>query len=102
MELVPSFAELLQRLAPVFTVPTFHSFLVVRTGWVFARRRVVTRMIEAADAVKTPGHRRRQNARPPAPSGRPADMGADTTARFTVSFPPPAGRWTNSAWRSSN
>ena len=57
MELVPSFAELVQRLAPVFTVPTFHSFLIVLTGWVFARRRVITRMIEAAGAVKTPGRR---------------------------------------------
>ena len=55
MELVPSFVELVQQVAPVFTAPTFNSFLTVLTGWAFARRRVVTRMIEAADAVKTPG-----------------------------------------------
>jgi len=47
--------ELVQQVAPVFTAPTFNSFLTVLTGWAFARRRVVTRMIEAADAVKTPG-----------------------------------------------
>jgi SRSO17 transposase len=56
VELVPSFVELVQQVAPVFTVPTFNSFLVVLTGWVFARRRVVTRMIEAADAVGTRHH----------------------------------------------
>ena len=55
MELVPSFVELVQRLAPVFTVPTFGNFLTVLTGWVFARRCVITRMIQAADAVKAPG-----------------------------------------------
>jgi hypothetical protein len=56
MDLVTSFVELLQQVAPVFTVPTFNSFLVVLTGWVFARRRIITRMIEAADAVKTKHH----------------------------------------------
>ena len=56
MELVPSFVELVQQVAPVFTVPTFNSFVTVLTGWVFARRRVVTRMIEAADAVETKHH----------------------------------------------
>ena len=40
----------------MFTVPTFSSFLTVLTGWVFARRRVVTRMIEAADAVGAKHH----------------------------------------------
>ena len=55
MELVPSFVEFVQQVAPVFTAPTFNNFLTVLTGWVFARRRVVTRMIEAADAVKMPG-----------------------------------------------
>ncbi len=55
MELVPSFVDLVQQVAPVFTAPTFNSFLTVLTGWVFARRRIVTRMIEAADAVKVPG-----------------------------------------------
>lgn len=56
MNLVPSFLELLQQVAPMFTAPTFNSFLTVLTGWVFARRRVVTRMIEAADAIETKHH----------------------------------------------
>jgi hypothetical protein len=56
MDLVPSFVELVQQVAPVFTAPTFNSFVTVLTGWVFARRRVVTRMIEAADAVETKHH----------------------------------------------
>ena len=56
MELVPSFGELVQQVAFVFTVPTFSSFLTVLTGWVFARRRVITRMIQAADAVDTKHH----------------------------------------------
>ncbi|MFH1746574.1 MAG: transposase [Planctomycetota bacterium] len=56
MELVPSFVELVQQVAPIFTVPTFNSFLTMLTGWVFARRRVITRMIAAADAVDTKHH----------------------------------------------
>ena len=56
MDLVTSFVVLLQQVAFVFTAPTFNSFLTVLTGWVFARRRVVTRMIEAADAVETKHH----------------------------------------------
>lgn len=56
MDLVPSFVELVQQVAPVFTAPTFNSFLTVLTGWVFARRRSITRMIEAADAVETKHH----------------------------------------------
>lgn len=56
MDLVTSFVELLQQVASVFTAPTFNSFLTVLTGWVFARRRVITRMIEAADAVDSKHH----------------------------------------------
>lgn len=37
------------------TAPTFGSFLIVLAGWVFARRRTVTRTLRAADAVKRPG-----------------------------------------------
>ena len=51
MSLVPSFLDLLQPLSCVMTCPTFDSFLTVLTGWVFARRRTVTGMILAADAV---------------------------------------------------
>ncbi len=55
MELVPSFVNLVQQVSCVMTVPTFASFLIVLAGWVFARRRTVTRMLLAADAVKSPG-----------------------------------------------
>ena len=51
MILVPSFVALLQPLASVMTVPTFGNLLTVLTGWVYARRRTVTGMIVAADAV---------------------------------------------------
>jgi len=40
----------------VMTTPTFNTFLVVLTGWVFARRRTVTGVILAADAVSTKHH----------------------------------------------
>jgi len=51
VSLVPSFLALLQPLSCVMTCPTFDSFLTVLTGWAFARRRTVTGMILAADAV---------------------------------------------------
>jgi hypothetical protein len=58
VSLVPSFLELLQPLSCVMTRPTFDSFLTVLTGWVFARRRTVTGMILAAEAVGDgPGHK---------------------------------------------
>jgi SRSO17 transposase len=38
------------------TAPTFASFVTILTGWVFARRRTVTGMILAADAVDTKHH----------------------------------------------
>jgi SRSO17 transposase len=49
VELVPSFATLVHSLAQVMTVPTFNNFLMLLTGWVFARRRTITSMILAAD-----------------------------------------------------
>ena len=48
MDLVPGFVRLLQPLAMTMTAPTFDSFVTVLTGWVFASRRTVTRMILAA------------------------------------------------------
>lgn len=48
MEFVPGFTQLLQGLAGTMTTPTFESFVTVLTGWVFAPRRTVTRMILAA------------------------------------------------------
>ena len=56
MILVSTFVELVQQLSPVMTAPTFVSFVRVLTGWVFARRRTVTRMILAADAVEEKHH----------------------------------------------
>lgn len=51
MSFVISFVELLQELNGVMTAPTFQNFLVIAYGWVFARRRRVTAMIQAAGAV---------------------------------------------------
>jgi hypothetical protein len=48
MEFVPSFGLLLQGLASTMTAPTFDSLITMLTGWVFAPRRTVTRMILAA------------------------------------------------------
>jgi hypothetical protein len=48
MEFVPSFGLLLQGLATTMTAPTFDSLITMLTGWVFAPRRTVTRMILAA------------------------------------------------------
>jgi hypothetical protein len=48
MELVPGFVVLVQGLSATMTAPTFDSFV---TGWVFAGRRTVTRMIVAAGST---------------------------------------------------
>lgn len=56
MELVPSFTDLLQPLSCVMTTPSFQSFITLTAGWVFARRRTVTGMILAAEAVGTKHH----------------------------------------------
>lgn len=56
MDFVPSFMALLQELNVVMTAPTFQNFLVIAYGWVFARRRTVTAMIQAAGAVGTKHH----------------------------------------------
>jgi hypothetical protein len=51
MELVPGFTALLQGLSATMTVPSFTSFSTVVTGWIFAGRRTVTRMILAAGSA---------------------------------------------------
>ena len=51
MSFVTSFIVLLQELNVVMTAPSFQNFLVIAYGWVFARRRTVTAMIQAAGAV---------------------------------------------------
>jgi len=56
MTLVPSFVDLVQPLAAVMTAPSFNNFLTLLTGWVYARRRTVTGMIVAADAIDAKHH----------------------------------------------
>lgn len=56
MGFVPSFVVLLQELSVVMTTPTFQNFLTIAYGWVFARRRTVTAMIQAAGAVGAKHH----------------------------------------------
>jgi len=48
VELVPGFIAIVQGLSGTMTAPTFASLTTVLTGWVFASRRTVTRMIVAA------------------------------------------------------
>jgi hypothetical protein len=48
MNVVSSFAILLQELAVVMTIPSFHNLTVVINGWVFAAKRTVTGMLLAA------------------------------------------------------
>ena len=48
MTLVSTFVDLVRQVSSVMTQPTFQSFLMVLSGWVFARRRTVTGMILAA------------------------------------------------------
>ena len=46
MELTDSFLTLLQSFAPVFTVPTSQTFVVIVTGWILSQRhRYVTEVI---------------------------------------------------------
>jgi len=46
MQLTSSFTDLLQQLAPVFTGPTFQTFLQIVTGWILSQRhRYVTDII---------------------------------------------------------
>lgn len=56
MILVSTFVDIVQQISPAMTTPTFGSFVTVLTGWVFARRRNVTKMILAAGAVDEKHH----------------------------------------------
>jgi hypothetical protein len=52
MELTASFVEQLQHFAPVFTTPTFQTFVEVVTGWTLSHRhRYVTELIFAGGNV---------------------------------------------------
>ena len=58
MELVPGCVRWLQPWATTTTAPTFNSLITLLTGWVFASRRTVTRMILVAGAsTDKPYHR---------------------------------------------
>lgn len=52
MELTPSFVQLLQQFVPVFTAPTFQTFVAIVTGWLLSHRhRYVTEVIFASGNV---------------------------------------------------
>ncbi len=52
MELTPSFTALLQQFAPVFTSPTFLTFVQTLTGWILSqRRRYITEVIFSGSNV---------------------------------------------------
>lgn len=51
MQLIPSFLELLQEFRPVFTSPTFLTFITLVRGWCFSwRHRYVIELIQARAA----------------------------------------------------
>lgn len=56
MNLITSFAVLLQPLAIVMTAPSYANLVTVLTGWVFAPRRTITGMLGAAGAVGRKHH----------------------------------------------
>ena len=56
MNLVTSFVVLLQPLAAVMTTPSFENFVTILSGWVFAPKRTVTCMLQAAGAVGLKHH----------------------------------------------
>src|SRR3954464_11734967 len=59
MELTPSLLALLQQFAPVFTTPTFTTFVQIVTGWVFSQRHLfITEIIFSGGHVGD-GHRSR-------------------------------------------
>ncbi len=56
MQLTSSFLDLLQQSAPVFTAPTFQTFVQIVTGWVLSQRhRYVTEIIFSSGNIDN-GH----------------------------------------------
>ena len=52
MEVTDSFLTLLQNFAPVFTAPTYQTFVVIVTGWIISQRhRYVTEVIFSSGHV---------------------------------------------------
>jgi hypothetical protein len=59
MELTQSFAALLCEFAPVFTVPSFVTYVRLMTGWVLShRRRFVTDLIWSSGSTRNGHHSR--------------------------------------------
>jgi DDE superfamily endonuclease len=59
MQLTPSFRSLLLHLRPVFTAPSFATFLYIATGWCLSfRHRYVTELIQASGAIHRGHHSR--------------------------------------------
>src|SRR6478736_6423970 len=57
MELTSSFLDLLPHFAPVFTAPTYQTFLVIVAGWVLSQRhRFITEVIFSGGHVGTGLH----------------------------------------------
>ena len=56
ISLVNSFVLVLQQLSGVMTAPTWNNFQLLLVGWVFARRRTLTGMIEAAEQISKRHH----------------------------------------------
>jgi hypothetical protein len=59
MQLIPSFLDLLQDFRPVFTRPTFTTFVALLTGWCLSwRHRYVTELIQASGSTHSGHHGR--------------------------------------------
>jgi len=56
MSIVSTFHDLLLEFCSLMTAPTAHNFLILIAGWLFAHKRTVTGMIQAAGAVGKKHH----------------------------------------------
>src|SRR5712692_7070246 len=57
MELTPSFVEILQGFAGVFTAPSFQTFILLLSGWCLSHRhRFVTELIQSSGSVHNGHH----------------------------------------------
>lgn len=56
MELVTSFVTVMQPLQSVMTTPTWNNFQILVVGWMFAPKRTITRMIQAAGVAGQKHH----------------------------------------------
>ena len=59
MELTPSLVALLEDFVPVFTTPTFTTFVPIATGWLLSQRHLfITEIILAHDGFRGGGFSR--------------------------------------------